>query len=114
MSTAVRGAKALAEQGRTVAQTVPSLAKQAITPTARSLNGPIGPHRRWAWTEGKFEEFKAVRTAFGGTVNDVVLAAITGGFRDLLQGRGELSSEKLVVRSMVPVSVRKARPEGRR
>ena len=65
---------------------MPSLAKQAVTPTARSLNGPIGPHRRWAWTEGKFEEFKAVRTALGGTVNDVVLTAITGGFRDLLAG----------------------------
>jgi WS/DGAT/MGAT family acyltransferase len=112
LSTAVRGAKAIAESGRTVAQTVPSLAKQAITPTARSLNGPIGPHRRWAWTEGKFEEFKAVRTVFGGTVNDVVLTAITGGFRDLLRGRGELSSEKLVVRSMVPVSVRRANQKG--
>ena len=109
---ATRSAKALLDQGKAVAQTVPSLAKQAITPTARSLNGPIGPHRRWAWTEGKFEEFKAVRTAFGGTVNDVVLAAITGGFRDLLQGRGELSSEKLVVRSMGPVSVRKSDQKG--
>jgi WS/DGAT/MGAT family acyltransferase len=112
VGAAVRGAKALAETGKTVAQTVPSLAKQAVTPTARSLNGPIGPHRRWAWTEGKFEEFKAVRTVFGGTVNDVVLASITGGFRDLLQGRGELSSEKLVVRSMVPVSVRQASQKG--
>jgi len=53
-----------------------------------------------------------VRTAFGGTVNDVVLTAITGGFRDLLQGRGELSSEKLVVRSMVPVSVRRENQKG--
>jgi diacylglycerol O-acyltransferase len=112
MSGAVRSAKALAGHGRTVAQTVPSLARQAVTPTARSLNGPIGPHRRWAWTEGKFEEFKAVRTAFGGTVNDVVLGAITGGFRDLLEGRGELSSEKLVVRSMVPVSVRRPSQRG--
>jgi WS/DGAT/MGAT family acyltransferase len=112
VNTAVRGAKALADSGRAVAQTVPSLAKQAVTPTARSLNGPIGPHRRWAWTEGRFEEFKAVRMAFGGTVNDVVLAAITGGFRDLLQGRGELSSEKLVVRSMVPVSVRSPGKKG--
>src|SRR4051812_40317828 len=109
---AARGAKAIIEQGKVVAQTVPSVARQAVTPTARSLNGPIGPHRRWAWTEGKFEEFKAVRTAFGGTVNDVVLAAITGGFRDLLQGRGELSSEKLVVRSMVPVSVRQPGQKG--
>jgi diacylglycerol O-acyltransferase len=109
---ASRGAKSLIDQGKAIAQTVPSVAKQAITPTARSLNGPIGPHRRWAWTEGKFEEFKAVRTAFGGTVNDVVLAAITGGFRELLQGRGELSSEKLVVRSMVPVSVRRPDQKG--
>jgi WS/DGAT/MGAT family acyltransferase len=112
MGNAVRTAKALAESGKTAAATVPSLAKQAVTPTARSLNGPIGPHRRWAWTEGKFEEFKAVRTAMGGTVNDVVLTAITGGFRDLLKGRGELSSEKLVVRSMVPVSVRRADQKG--
>ena len=112
LGSPVRAVRELAASGRTLAQSVPSLAKQAITPTARSLNGPIGPHRRWAWTEGKFEEFKAVRTAFGGTVNDVVLTAITGGFRDLLQGRGELSSEKLVVRSMVPVSVRRPDQKG--
>jgi WS/DGAT/MGAT family acyltransferase len=103
---AVKAAKGLAGSGRTLAQTIPSLAKQAVTPTARSLNGPIGPHRRWAWTDGKFEEFKAVRTALGGTVNDVVLTAIASGFRELLEGRGELASDKLVVRSMVPVSVR--------
>jgi len=112
VTNAVQTAKGLAGSGRTIAQTVPSLAKQAVTPTARSLNGPIGPHRRWAWTEGKFEEFKSVRTVLGGTVNDVVLASITGGFRDLLKARGELSSEKLVVRSMVPVSVRKPREKG--
>jgi diacylglycerol O-acyltransferase / wax synthase len=112
LSAAARAAKSLADSGKTLAKTVPSLAKQAITPTARSLNGPIGPHRRWAWTDGKFEEFKAVRTAFGGTVNDVVLTAITRGFRDLLQGRGVPSSEKLVVRSMVPISVRRADQRG--
>ncbi|CCG02900.1 putative Acyltransferase, WS/DGAT/MGAT [Blastococcus saxobsidens DD2] len=112
VGTAVRGVRGFTESGRTLAQTLPSLAKQAATPTARSLNGPIGPHRRWAWTDGQFEEFKAVRTALGGTVNDVVLTAITRGFRDLLQGRGELSSERLVVRSMVPVSVRSEKQRG--
>jgi len=112
VSSAVKAAKGVAASSKTLASTVPSLAKQAVTPTARSLNGPIGPHRRWAWTDGKFEEFKAVRTALGGTVNDVVLTAITGGFRALLEGRGELSSEKLVVRSMVPVSVRKPDQKG--
>ena len=44
--------------------------------------------------------------AAGGHVSDVVLTAISSGFRDLLRSRGELSSEKLVVRTMVPVSVR--------
>jgi WS/DGAT/MGAT family acyltransferase len=112
LGSPVRVVKELAASGRTLARSVPSLARQAVTPTARSLNGPIGPHRRWAWTEGRFEEFRAVRTAFGGTVNDVVLTAITGGFRDLLQARGELSSEKLVVRAMVPVSIRRPSQRG--
>jgi diacylglycerol O-acyltransferase len=112
IGSSVRAVKEWADSGRTLAKTVPALARQAITPSARSLNGPIGPHRRWAWTEGRFEEFKAVRTAFGGTVNDVVLTAISSGFRDLLTSRGELSSEKLVVRSMVPVSVRRENQKG--
>src|SRR6185369_10837083 len=104
--------KGLIDSTKSVASTMPSLSKQALTPIARSLNGSIGPHRRWAWTEGGFDEFKAVRTAFGGSVNDVVLTAITRGFRDLLQSRGALSSEKLVVRSMVPVSVRRPDQKG--
>jgi hypothetical protein len=107
-----KAVKGLVESASTLAQTVPSLAKQAVTPTARSLNGPIGPHRRWAWTDGKVEEFKTARTALGGTVNDVILTAISSGFRDLLASRGELSSEKLVVRSMVPVSVRRDEEKG--
>jgi diacylglycerol O-acyltransferase len=107
MNGAGRAAKGLLDSTKSIASTMPSLAKQALTPMARSLNGSIGPHRRWAWTSGEFDEFKAVRTALGGSVNDVILTAITRGFRDLLQGRGALSSEKLVVRSMVPVSVRR-------
>ncbi|HXV92865.1 MAG TPA: WS/DGAT domain-containing protein, partial [Pseudonocardia sp.] len=62
------------------------------------------------WAETTLDEIKKVRAGLGGTVNDVVLAAITRGFRDLLDARGELT-ERLVVRSMVPVSVR--RPDER-
>jgi len=108
---ATRTAKGLLGSGKTLATSLPSLARQATTPLARTLTGPIGPHRRWAWTGAQFEEFKAVRTALGGTVNDVVLTAITRGFRDLLQGRGALS-DKAVVRSMVPVSVRRPGERG--
>jgi diacylglycerol O-acyltransferase / wax synthase len=76
-----------------------------IKPTApSSLNGPIGPHRRYAWATTNVSEIKAVRQKLGGTFNDVVLAAITNGFRDLLLERGE--SVDRVVRTLVPVSVR--------
>jgi WS/DGAT/MGAT family acyltransferase len=109
--TAGRTAKSLLNSTRTIANALPQLARQAATPMARTLTGPIGPHRRWAWTDAQFEEFKAVRTALGGTVNDVVLTAITRGFRDLLKGRGALS-ENVVVRSMVPVSVRQPGERG--
>ena len=69
-----------------------------------SLNGPIGPHRRWSWARSQLSDVKAVRAILGGTVNDVVLACITNGFRQLLLSRGE--SIDRVVRTMVPVSVR--------
>jgi diacylglycerol O-acyltransferase len=76
-----------------------------IRPTPpSSLNGPIGPHRRYAWASTSVADIKAVRQALGGTFNDVVLAAITSGFRDLLLERGE--SVDRVVRTLVPVSVR--------
>ena len=44
-----------------------------------SLNGPIGPHRRYAWADADLADVKRIRKAHGGTVNDVVLAVITAG-----------------------------------
>jgi diacylglycerol O-acyltransferase len=69
-----------------------------------TLNGPIGPHRRYVWASTTVDEVKKVRKGLGGTFNDVLLTAITCGFRDLLLGRGE--SVDRVVRTLVPVSVR--------
>ncbi len=79
--------------------------RRLAAPAVSSLNGSISPHRRWAWATASLTEVKEIRSSLGGTVNDVLLAAITRGFRDLLQARGELT-EGLVVRSLVPVSVR--------
>jgi diacylglycerol O-acyltransferase / wax synthase len=76
-----------------------------VRPTPRSsLNGPIGPHRRYAWATTSVAEIKRVRKDLGGTFNDVVLASITNGFRELLRSRGE--DVERVVRTLVPVSVR--------
>jgi WS/DGAT/MGAT family acyltransferase len=98
-------------RGATIGTALPGIAQKITTPRARSLNGPIGPHRRWVWAETSFDAIKGIRTSLGGTVNDVVLTAITRGFRDLLAKRGELT-DRLVVRSMVPVSVRRPGERG--
>ena len=70
-----------------------------------SLSGSIGPQRRYAWTRASLEDIKTIKREFGGTVNDVLLAAISGGFRTLLLDRGE-QPQPHEVPSLVPVSVR--------
>jgi WS/DGAT/MGAT family acyltransferase len=83
-----------------------------VRPTqVSSLNGPIGPHRRWDWARTTLADVKTVRRALGGTVNDVVLTVLTRGFRDLLLSRNE-SVDGRVVRTLVPVSVRTAGERG--
>jgi diacylglycerol O-acyltransferase / wax synthase len=70
-----------------------------------SLNIPIGAHRRYALVRTRLSDAKAVKRALGGTVNDVVLAAATGGLRDLLLARGE-EPPAHGLRAMVPVNAR--------
>ena len=82
----------------------------ASTPPA-SIDGAIGPHRAWAHTSASIADVSAVRKAFGGTLNDVVLAAVSGGYRQLLAHRGE-DPDLAVVRSLVPVSTRGADARG--
>jgi diacylglycerol O-acyltransferase len=75
------------------------------------LNGPVGPHRRWSWVKTSLDEVRFIKGALGGSVNDVVLTAITKGFRELLLERGE-PVENRYVRTLVPVSVRAATERG--
>jgi diacylglycerol O-acyltransferase len=84
-----------------------SFARVVRPAPAVSLEGGIGPHRVWAAARSTLADVGAIRRAFGGTVNDVVLAAITGAFRDVLLQRGE-SLDGVVLRSLVPVSIRVA------
>jgi WS/DGAT/MGAT family acyltransferase len=65
----------------------------------------IGPHRRFTWVRGDLKEFKAIKNALGGTVNDVVLAVVAGALGRYLRMHGE-ATEELVLRAMVPISVR--------
>jgi diacylglycerol O-acyltransferase len=98
----------LAEVARAAAAASPSMRPVG----ASSLTGPIGPHRRWSWAQARLSDVKTVRAALGGTVNDVVLTLIANGFRELLESRGEDVAPDRVVRTMVPVSVRRRGERG--
>ena len=68
-------------------------------------NVPIGPHRRFAWADGDLAQFKAIKDALGGTVNDVVLTAVTGALRTHMEANGH-EVDGVELKAMVPVSVR--------
>jgi diacylglycerol O-acyltransferase len=69
------------------------------------LNQAIGPHRRYVWARSELATFKRIKDSLGGTVNDVVLAVVTGSVRNWLHGRG-IRTEGLELRALVPVSIR--------
>jgi diacylglycerol O-acyltransferase / wax synthase len=75
-----------------------------------SLNAPIGSERALRAVRVPLAEAALVKAALGGTVNDVVLAAVTGGLRAVLLARGEDPPEAL--RAMVPMNVRRADQHG--
>ena len=106
-------AKALLSPGklaRRVTETARGLGSMAaaLVPAAPSfLTGPISRQRRYALAHASLPGVKEISRAFGVTVNDVVLAVISGGFRDLLLDRGEVPAADSV-RALVPVSVRAA------
>ena len=111
LGSAMRRRRRLMEDARTLLTGLGSLRDVTAPTPGLSLTGTIGPHREVAWAEVPLADVKRVRAEFGGTVNDVVLAAIAGGFRSLLLSRGEDLAEH-PVRSLVPVSVRATRGDG--
>ena len=73
-----------------------------VPPT--SLNQPTGPRRRLDVVTADLAAVGDLGHAHGGTVNDVILAAIAGALRALLAGRGERLGEVTI---SVPVSARR-------
>jgi len=97
------------QAGAAAARTLSGLASMAAAGIGGApqspLNTRIGPHRRFAWVESDLDRFKAIKGALGGTVNDVVLAVVTGALRDHLLRRGRDPSG-IELKAMVPVSIR--------
>jgi WS/DGAT/MGAT family acyltransferase len=69
-----------------------------------SFNGAVSNRKRFAGVSVPLEDVKLVSREFEATVNDVILACVSGGLRRLLAARGEEAESSLV--AMVPVSTR--------
>lgn len=87
---------------------VTALWSAARPPQESPLNVPIGSQRRYGTATLDLEDFKQIRRHHGGTVNDVVLAVVTGALRAWLMTRQESVGVRHTIRAMVPVSVQEA------
>jgi diacylglycerol O-acyltransferase / wax synthase len=88
-----------------------AFARAGLAAPPSPLNVDIGPYRRFAMVRAQLEELKRIKNAAGGTVNDVILAAVAGALGRYLRERGHATRE-LELRAMVPISVRSAGERG--
>ncbi|MBA3747421.1 MAG: wax ester/triacylglycerol synthase family O-acyltransferase [Solirubrobacterales bacterium] len=103
---ALRTPERALQEALVAAEGVGEIAWAGLNPAPPTpLNVEIGPHRRFAGVASQLTDFKAVKNAFGGTVNDVVLTVVAGALRTWLQSRG-VRTEGMELRALVPVSVR--------
>jgi diacylglycerol O-acyltransferase / wax synthase len=107
-------ARGLTHPGRSVRTIRQGLAELGGTRPPRriaatSLNRPTGPQRRIDVVAADLAAVCDLGHAHGGTVNDVILAAIAGALRALLASRGEQLD---LVTASVPVSARPAATGG--
>jgi len=116
---ALRAARALVRAPREVVRDVSerlvaagAMAWAGIAPSpATPLNVPIGPHRRYGWVNVPIDLFKDTKNALGGTLNDAVLATVSLGLGRWLRRRG-VDTDGMVLKVMVPVSVRASEERG--
>jgi diacylglycerol O-acyltransferase len=100
-----------ARAAREAAEGIGEIVWAGLNPAPETpLNVPIGPHRRVWWLRTSLADFKTIKNAVGGTVNDVVLAVVSGALGRWLRTRG-VRTEGLELRALVPVSIRPAGKE---
>ena len=109
----VTDVKAAAGRAFGAAGGVFSAVRKSLRPAPASpLNVTVGEQRRFGMAATDLEDYRRVRKAHGGTVNDVVLATVAGALRIWLLTRGESVTGATTLRALVPVSVRDAHADG--
>jgi WS/DGAT/MGAT family acyltransferase len=102
----LRGPRLAAERAGELGRSMSTMVTRESIAPRTSINTPrTGRHRLFSVVRVPLADVKSIRRAFGGTVNDVVLAGVGGGFNQLLHSRGDVVDD-LRLRVMCPVSVR--------
>lgn len=96
---ATRGIRDLAEAAETVASFLEE------PPATMPWNGALGQGRQIVWRSYPLEEFTSLKVAADGTINDAVLAVVSGALRTYTLQNGQ-SPERASVRCVVPTSLR--------
>lgn len=100
----VEAALALVTRNQRLEQTGDSPPPPPFAGPRTCFNGTVGSKRRYAVTEVALTELRAIANQLDATVNDVVLACVSGALRRYLKDREQGVPDSLV--AMVPISVR--------
>jgi len=85
-------------------QDAPVATQDRLVAPKTSFNGRVSAHRRFAFGQLSLDDVKAVKNAYGVTVNDVIVTLCAGAVRRWLMAHEELPDTPLV--AQIPVSVR--------
>jgi diacylglycerol O-acyltransferase / wax synthase len=107
----VRGPRRALRKASEMALAAGSFAWTGIAAPRSPFNFEVGTHRRFAWVRASLADMKQVKNELGGTVNDVILAAVAGALGRYMRSRGH-PTDGVELRAMVPVSVRTAEEQG--
>jgi diacylglycerol O-acyltransferase / wax synthase len=107
----VRGPRRALRKATEAVLAAGSFAWTGVAAPPSPLNFDVGPHRRFAWVRASLADMKQIKNELGGTVNDVILAAVAGALGRYMRARGHRTAG-LELRAMVPVSVRTAEQHG--
>jgi len=102
----VTDSRAVLNESLAYAQGLLDTVSAALHPAPpNALNRPIGPHRRFDWTDVSLRDVQSIRAQLGGSVNDVALATVAGALRRFALRRHP-DEHPTDLRVLIPVSMR--------
>ncbi|MFR9751192.1 WS/DGAT/MGAT family O-acyltransferase [Nocardia sp. 004] len=97
---------AVLETASKAVESAVSAALAVVTGAPHSpLNTPTSRNRRFTVVRTELENYRTIRKRFGCSINDAILAVVTGALRSWLLSRGEALTESATLRAVVPMSV---------